>query len=190
MFWLVRREGATERRNVHKLIVAKCISQGSFQDPLPPKKWLMLATRSLLPSPHEGSLKRQRPGPTCRATDSRTDCSCVSALSSSAESFLLLIPSGCWSSSLHVCIPGSRKGKGMCLATSSTLHITHISLGRNYTPSMGRKARICSLLSGHPAQALLLWEERALDIQSHLTASATHIFALMPSLFFFLFKTR
>lgn len=106
------------------------------------------------------------------------------SLSSLAVRFLLLVLSGCWSSSLHVCIPGSRQGKGMHLATSSALHITHISLGRNYTPLMGRKARIWSLLSGRSAQALLLQGEKALDIQSHLTASATHLFALMPSLFF------
>lgn len=142
IFWFVQRKGAAERSNVHKLIVVRCISHGSFRTPSPPKKWLMLATRSLLPSPHEASLKGQCPGLTCRATDSRTDCSRVSALSSSAVRFLLLVLSSCCSSSLHVCIPGSRKGKGMCLATSSTLHITHISLGRNYTPLMGRKARI------------------------------------------------
>lgn len=38
IFWSVRRKGAAERRNVHKLIVARCISQGSFRTPSPPKK--------------------------------------------------------------------------------------------------------------------------------------------------------
>lgn len=77
--------------------MARGISQGSFQDPPhpsppphtpshPKKSGLMLTTRSLLPFPHEGCLKGQRPGLTCGATESRTGCSCVSAPASSAES--------------------------------------------------------------------------------------------------------
>lgn len=108
-----------------------------------------------------------------------------SALSSLVGSFLFMVFNGCWSSSLHICIPDSRKGKRFVLPTvlRGTSLISHWSGIAHY---MGMKARIWSLLTGYTTLWLLLQErgERTLNIQSHLTATATQIFALMPSLFF------
>lgn len=58
--------------------------------------------------------------------------SCLSALSSSADSFQFVVLSGCWSSSHHACIPDRRKGQRVCLTTSPTLHL-HLC-GQDFHP--------------------------------------------------------